>query len=415
MIPRLLAAAGGSGGFIVPPLNYFDLTSAPHGGLNPWTVPSAIYHSGTTYVGYVNGGNGNIEVVTYTDAGTIGGPYVVDAAFEADAHVSPSLLRRASDGRLIIVYAKHNNTPINVRVSTNPDDASAWGAATNIAAQLGGSRFTDYAIFEMTGYLFLWYRDEPSAGTDSRWCISYCDPTLPTSGWHTQQIVYRVAGSRSYVIACGDIANGRIQFVATDTGLAPGVPSKVGAFYHDAGAGTFHKSDGTTITIPLAFADITQFYTSATDPLSPENLTVDGSGYPVHVGEVYINGTGEWRYYYSRFNGTTWANTNVASGGTGYVYDPFPVYSAYGSCVDDGDPNVMYAIVPVSSQPELYKYTTADGGSTFSSAAVTSGSSALRIQPITIRERGAVLKVVSEIGTWTSYTSFSLGLVGSGT
>ena len=33
-------------------MSALDLTSAPNGGLNPWTVASAIHHDGVTYIGY---------------------------------------------------------------------------------------------------------------------------------------------------------------------------------------------------------------------------------------------------------------------------------------------------------------------------------------------------------------------------
>lgn len=397
----LLAAAAGGAGFPVPPIGSVTLTSAPDGGMNQLVVPGAFTHGGVTTIGYVDG-SGNVEAIEWN--GSTSGPHTIHASFEADAHDSPAIVRRASDGRLIVAYSKHNNTPFNVRVSTNADDPSAWGSATDIDSQLGGTRYTDHGLWEVDSTLYLVVRDEPSAGTDSRWVISTAAASVPTSGWAAQTILYRVASERSYVLT--HLSGSVIHFVVTN-GSSTGF-SKLGHFYLDTAAGTYHRSDGTDITadVPLDFSDVTEIATGTA--LFPWNIVVDGSGYPVVAARDGLD------YEYIRWNGAAWSQTTVASSGTGYEYNgPATGFIAYGACIDDGRPDDMYVIEDVSSQPEVARYRTADGGATFSRRAVTTGSSGLKVQLICVRDPlDGGLRAFWMEGTWTDYEDWSTGLAG---
>lgn len=380
------------------------LTAAPNGGCNPWQLPGALQVGGTTYIGYVDG-SGNVEVITYD--GSVSGPYTIHSGFEADAHTSPAFVRRASDGRFITVYSKHNATPINLRVATNPDDVSAWGSATDLDAQLTGTRYTDEQIWEYGSTLYLFYRDEPSAGTDSRWCLSTCASGSPTTGWAAQTQIYRVASARSYVVNVLDSTRGRIHFVATNS------TTKLGHFYLDIAAGTYHKSDGTQITAskPYNFSHITEIMTG-TSTVYPSNVVVDGDGYPV-VGIQDLNVAGDIRYHYARWNGSAWNDTDVASSGTGYEYSGLGTgFGSWGYCVDDGNPNIFWTIGEDGSQPEIYRHLTRDGGSTFTTTQVTTGTTSDQQQLICVRNPINALRALWQIGTWTDYTDWSVGLMG---
>jgi len=411
MIARRLLMGGG-GSFTVPPIITTVLTAAPNGGNNPWTIPGSRYYSDLdkTVLSWVDG-SGNIECATYNHAtDTLSAISTIHAGLEVDAHDSPALLRRASDSRFITVYSKHNGTPINIRVSTNANDVTAWGAATNLDSQLGATRYTDEQLYEFGSTLYMLYRDEPSAGTDSRWCISTCASSSPTSGWAAQTIVYRVASARSYVISCEDQANQRINFIATNS-TASGGPTKLGHFYLDIVAGTYHKSNGTPITLPLAFADITEIY-SGTATVFANNVAIDSNGYPAVAVEDTI--AGDIRAIYVRFNGTAWSSTNVVSVGTGYEYSGTGTgFTAWGLAVDDGDPSVLW-LLKGTSQAEVWQYTASSDWSSFSARQVTSGSSSKQTQLICVRNPHPDLRVFWQVGTWTDYNTWNQGLTGAG-
>lgn len=405
---RLLAGQGAS---FTPPgtpsLSPFLLNNAPDGALNPWCTPGAYSHGGYTYFPWVDTA-GNVEVGVFNEnSKTVTGRYTLHAAFEADAHTTPTLSRRASDGRIVAVYSLHNAATINVRVSTNPDDVSAWGVATDLDSQLGGSRYTDPQLYEVGGTLYLFYRDEPSAGTDSRWCISTTSAATPTSGWAAQTIVYRIASKRSYVISAIDQAAGLIHFMATNT--SP--PTALGHFYLDTGAGTYHKSDGTGVSLPLAYANTTAAYTGTTGVYA-SNIVIDDSGYPVVAAQDTI--AAAFRYIYVWFNGTVWDSTDVAAAGTGYEYSGTGTgFGAWGSCIDDVNPLTMYTIEG-TTQPEVYSHTTADDGATFDTVAITTGSTTPQHQLVCVRGASTALRAYWQFGTWTTYKNFNVGLRGLG-
>lgn len=425
MITRRLLAQGGGLTFAAPPdpepplPTASVLTASPDGGNSPWTIPSALYHatSNKTFITYVDGA-GHIEGFEFNHAtGVVAGPYRIHSNFNKDAHASPAIVRRASDGKILIIYAVHNSTPFYMKVANNADSLNGFNVATNLDSQgLNGSRYTDYQMYELDGLLYLFYRDEPTAGTDSRWCISTNDAATPTTGWASQTIVFREPSARSYVITYMDHARLKLHFIATNRGTTVGGItgfSRLGHFYLNIATGNYHKSDGTAITLPLDFSEITTIY-SGTANVFASNLSIDDDGLVVVAGRDTI--AGDDRYLYIREQADhTWNSTNVASGMDGYIYGGAGVPQAYGWAIDDGDPNLMWAICDVGEQPEVFLFETANGGASFSSTQVTTGGTQLQVQIIPVLNPHHELRVFWHRGVWNSYTSWATGLVGAGT
>lgn len=405
---------GGSGAYTLPAppaVSPYPLSAAPIGAINPWQTPGAYSHGGFTLVPFVSRA-GSVGVIRFNETTKlVTGTHVIASGFEGDAHSSPSLLRRASDGKILAFVSKHNAEPFNVWVSSAADDPSAWSASTNLDSQLLGVRYTDSQPHESSGNLYLFYRDEPTAGTDSRWCISHTSPATPTSGWPAGTIVYRMTGSRSYVISVLDSANAKIHFIASNA--ASTGYTKLGHFYLNTATGTYHKSDGTGITLPItSFTSITTAY-SGTSTVLPYNVSIDGSGNPVFVAEDKI--AGAFRYIYVRFNGTTWSSTNFAAVGVGYEYSGAGTgFGAWGACIRDSDVNTVYAIRDTGGISEVWKYETADSGATFTPTQLTSGSTTNYTQMICVRGDSAALQAFCQQGRFASYVDYNVGLVGFG-
>lgn len=402
----LLIGRGGGGAFMPAVPSTVTLAAAPNGAMNPWNVPGAVTVGSKVWVSYVDG-SGNLEIITY-DGSSVGGPYTLHAAFEIDAHTGPALCRRASDGKWLAVYTKHNNTPINLKVSTNADDPSAWGVAASLDAQLGGTRYTDVQLHQLSnGTLFLFYRDEPSAGTDSRWC--YSTSTDGGTTWAAQTILYRIASNRSYVITWKAPGSDLIHFVATnDSG---GGFTKLGHFRMDGITLARTKSDGTTISsaLPLVFADLTQAY-SGTSGVFPLNIAFTAEGYPV----VATRDDGTLNNIYTRWNGSAWSSVILGSCGTGYEYNGAGLgFGEWGHAIDDGNPDVVWALRDTGGRPELWRYWTDDAGATFTGFQVTTGASADQQQVICVRNPPTWLRAVWQIGPWTDYNhSLNVGVRG---
>lgn len=427
MITRRLIVAGGSAFSPAPPPpepdpppppEVFTLTSAPEGGGSRWAVPQAIYANGKTFAAYVRGTDGREQIVERTEST---GAVIINALhgnFDRDDHSNPAIIRRDSDGRIVVFYSKHNTVPINVRVSTNPDSTAAWQAQVNLDSQLGGTRYTYPQVHQLlaeTGDPFhLFYRDEPTAGTDSRWCHSTCPPASVTSGWAPQSILYRVSGKRSYMSSWSD-GQDKIHFVVTNGGstVVDDGFTALGHFYYQAGS--YYKSDGTAMgSPPFNFTHVTEIMSGSRN-LFPAHVYIDDSGHPV-VAAFHEDTSSVWHYWYMRWNGSSWLTTEVATGDTGHPYSSATSRSPYGCCLDDGDVDVMYAIIEVDNVPEVWRYETADGGATFSSEFITQdSSSAVQREPFPVRNRDTGLKVVWQYGTFSIYTAYSVGIKGTST
>lgn len=380
----------------------FSLAGNRNGGYNPY-VNSAFQHGGVVYFGWIDG-FGNVEASTYTEATEdVETQRTIEAGFQVDAHDSPALCRRDSDGKIIAVYSKHNSTPINLRVASSANSVNGWSGATNLDSQLGGTRYTDYSLYEDDDTLYLFYRDEPTAGTDSRWCIATCDSSTPTSGWSAQTIVYQITSTRSYVKSFYDPANRRIHFAATNG--ANENFNREGHFYLDVAAGTYHKTDGTAMgSPPFDYNDLTEVYAGSTFSTAIASVNVDGSGHPVLLGRDTISS--DMRLLYWRWDGAAWNTTNLASIGTGYEYNGTGTgFGPWGHALDS-DPNVVWALLG-SGTAQLWRFETANGGASFSSEQITTDLDTEHTQVIPVLNADKLRAMWQGPGTWTTYTSWN--------
>lgn len=383
----------------------FHFAGNGNSGNNPNVIPGAYQRGGTVFFGWVDR-FGNIEAAQHSN-GVTGAQQTIHASFEVDAHTSPALLRRLSDGRVITVYAKHGTNLINKRTSTNPDSVSAWSAASSLDSQLGGSTYTNPQLHQLdvetNDPIYLFYRDEPVPGTDSRYVFS--TSTDGGSTWATQQILYRIASKRSYVKS-GQNGTGRIDFVATNGGstIEDSGFTRLGHFYYEGGA--YFQTDGTAMgSPPFDFDDITEIY-SGTFNVFASSIAFDGDGHPVIGAQDNIGG--DLRYIYIRWDGADWSATNVVSAGDGWTYTPGSDPTVYGSAIDHGNPDDFWLIRDEAGQPEVFRYRTADGGATFTPAQVTFNSTELQVQLIQVQNPDSSVRVFWGRGSWTSSTNWNM-------
>lgn len=396
------------GGLASVTLGSLTLSAAPNGNFSPYTVPTVVYGNGKVFYGWVDGSNGNIavgEVSQYPGTVTI---TTLKAALEADAHDSPALLIRSSDHKLLAIYGRHNNNDIYRRISTNAYDSTAWGTETNLASSLGATRYTDWQIHQLNGMtgspIVLFYRDEPTAGTDSRWVMSTSSDGGST--FSAQTIIYHVTSARSYLTSWSD-SNTRIDFLASNsTGAATHV---IGHFYYDNGS--WFASDGTSLgSPPFDQTKLTTIY-SGTD-LGLPSFVANAGGTPV-VTYWTRQAANSYSHHYARWSGAAWNATTLASGLAGVTYELDSSTAPLHASPDDADPTLAYSFEDTGSgNPQLYRYVMSTAAAILSKTALTATGTGHQGVPTPVRFRSDGLRVLWQFGTLTNYVTFSLGTRG---
>jgi hypothetical protein len=413
---RLLPAARGSAGFTPPAFPVTTMTASPHGGWVQVVSPRAYYANGYTYFGEVNGSSGDIELYSYRHStGTVSSPFVLHAALEVDTHDGPVVILRASDSRLLAFYTKHDTeNKIYQRVSTNPNDASAFGTETTIIPS-GGTTLTYPSVVQLTSEasqpIDLYYRDEQSSGTTG--VMAKVRSTDGGVTWGSQTAVYKKASAQSYWVVYS-LGTNRVDFAISDGNGVVDDPVNIYHMYYQGGS--YYRSDGALITTaqPFGTADLTLVYSSATaGPGWPSGIARDLSGHVAIVYEVATHRTGglgdQYSIRYAWWNGSSWtSNVITTSVDTGLSI-------VNHSCLDTSALGTAYVAPAVSGVFEMRRYDTTDNGATWTPTTLTSGSAGTgNIYPAPISRRSSGLRVLWLFGTYTTYLSNALGIKGAG-
>lgn len=377
------------------------LTSSPNGGWPGSLIPVARQYNGVVYVGWVDSA-GNVEIAAYTDETgvIIGSIFTLHATLEVDWHDAPAVAILAN-GKIITAYSKHAalGGAMHVRVSTNAEDISAFGAEANIDAQLGGDRYTYPSLFvEPSGKVWLFYRDTTLVGGEtSRWAYSTSTDNGVT--WAAQTIFYSDSLLLPYMAIEYDGAT-RFDIAMTST---TGAGSDMLHFYLTTTGGKF-QTDGTTIAgaFPLDAADVTLVHDGSAGGARYAASVAYNSGNPVITWPEGI-GTAAW--YYARWDGSAWVNTSVASDGASG--EP---WGEGGFVVDPANPSAAFLSRSVSGSYQVFRYVTTDDGATWTgtqlTASVTDDFYVFHVRDA-VHLRGVWLR-----GTAASFTSYTLQVLG---
>jgi len=369
--------------------------------------PRALYYGGNVYAGAVSM-NGSILVVRWPDGGGMDQSFVLHHKLEQDDHDNPALLVRDSDQKLLCFYSEHVGSEMYLRISTNAEDVSAWGAETGLHASLGATSYTYPNPVQLTGEendpIYLFYRDTLAPGNQR---IAFSKSTDDGATWAAQTQL--IVGTYAKYALNGDA---RIDMVI---GNNPSAELDHGIYHLYYQGGNYYKSDGTQIVAeaPFAVGDLTQVYDGSVTPGWLWDIAIDGSGYPVIVYATFAD-VGDPVYCYARWNGSSWTSHNVVSAGA-TIYEGVPDPQDYycgGIVLDHSDVNVVYLSKAVGGVHWLYRYETANGGSSWTAEVVATGGDVnhKQIRPVVIRDHVSDV-VLWLAGRYINYTSYKMNVV----
>lgn len=392
MSRRLMFLAGGGASFVLPPTEV-ELTDFGDGGWNSQSDYKAAHYNGKTYFGWV-ATDGDVMIAAYDHATeTVGTPFTLHAAFEDDLHVSPSILVRDSDKRIMVWYTRHNGTGLFMRISTNPEDVSSFAAEVNLDSSVTGAQYTYPSVFQLVDRLndpiVVMYRERPGGGSGT--ALAYTASSNGGTTWTTQTILNTSSLMRYWkVYGRGN----RIDVAMISGHPVTNAPTTIRHMWADNV--NWHETDGTIITsFPIDFADMTEVYDGADGSAWLQGISLDADDHPVILYKKGPYGQGDGDIMYAHWDGSAWDNTLVSNmGGTSAVE-----YAPGGAVLDDTNPTIVYACLYNEDVWDLYKFVTEDDGATFERTQITRNSFHDNLWPATIRDRADGLSALWLRGT----------------
>lgn len=404
---RLISGAGaGSGPLSVVTAREFTVAAAPNGAWPGGLGGQPFYYGGKTYFGFADNAGGSYAGSFDHSSGA-----VVTALLHtfgtADQHNRPALLRRSSDGRFLAVYCDHSGSAIYVRISTNPNDISSWGAETNIDSSLNGTAYTYPALVETSVGIFIFYRDVSGAASYWKFARSaddgatWIDSGVITSGTRVYGRIFRTS-------------NTRLDMVFTDGSYCEDKAS----VYHvyQLSDGTYHGSDGTALggSPPYAVSAFTKLYDGATNgaryvachALSGSDIAVI---FPVQTGTCASHIGADEDYVYARWNGSAWASHTVAASVGATTVE----FTEGALTLDPANLGRVFLSKRVSGTWRIHEATTADAGATWDVVQrSTTGDDDM--YPEFVLDHVPGLEALWLKGTFTSQSVYDTGIEGWG-
>lgn len=390
----------------VPPVAARLLIDPPAVG---WTVPQDpkfVYANGKTFIGWINAG-GDAQVAAWDHASsTMSSPFTLHTALgggegNPDPHDSPAIHVRQSDGRLMVAYSAHSGSGAYLRISTNPFDATAFGAEVNLDSQLGGFAYTYMGFAELSaeGTIFLFYRDQPTFG-NVYGPVCYSTSTDDGATWSAQTVLFTPNASNRAYRRMGTNGIDRIDIAATHKDPDPNPATAAALFHMYYEAGDWHASDGTVLTLPADKFTATVLLGAGSGSAWSAGFAYDGSGNPVSLTLIQHSTTID--VHQARWNGSSWDDSTIVAGLTGIYGNAY-----HPATMSREDPDVVWVSKLTGSHYELFRYTF--DGATWTATAITSGSTVENTQPDAVWGAVLPIKVIWLHGIDTSGPTFNAG------
>ncbi len=390
------------------------------GGWCWFSNPRAVSRDGKTCSGWVTE-DGTVQAAELDQASGRVTTVNLHEQYQRDDHDNPAFVF-LPDGRLMAFYSRHGGGPspaIHSRTTVRPGDFSEWTpeVALPIRDDSGGTSGISYCnphlLSEENNTLYLFWRG-----------LSF-KPTMSKSidggkTWTPAQVVFSrpglPIGNRPYAQYASN-GKDRIHFLFTDG--HPRNEAQNSVYYACYRNGAFYKADGTRICgineLPFSPEQADCIYDARKTGVRAWvwDLAFDQNNNPV-VAYTRLPAEDDHRYHYARWDGKQWQDTELCAGGKWFPQtpsgkkEPEPHYSS-GLSLDHSDPSVVYLSRPVNGVREIERWTTADGGKSWKSEAVTANSKFDNIRPVVVRDHatdGPTVLWMNLIGRYIHFTNF---------
>jgi len=372
--------------------------------------------------------SGDNDVITYNlSSGSIS-TFVLHAALNVDDHSAAAFMVRP-DGKILAVYATHgNDSLVRYRITTNSGDTSSWSTEQTFTVTSNyGATYSNVYRLSSSGITYDFYRGQnyqPNVLTSTTNGSSWSD------GGH---LIVTDPGTRPYAKYASN-GTDKIWFTYTD-GHPRDVVTNIYVAY--LLGSNIYNSYGTVIgSLPSGITPSlgTKVFNADTNNRAwTSDIQLDSNGYPVLAYSVRINHgtdvTSDHRYRYSRFNGTTWTDYEIAYAGT-CLYTAENDYTGLIS-LNPSDPNTLYISTnadPVTGAAltssadgkrhwEVYRGFTDNNGVSWTWTPITANSTLDNIRPnlpVWNTQNTALYWLKGTYTTYQIYNESAVGYIFSG-
>ncbi len=377
--------------------------------------PRALHYeneSGTinaSYLGYIDV-HGNIKA-TQTDFRTgVRSEVLVRSYFQPDDHNNPTFLV-LPDERVLIIYSRHTDEPaFYYRVSKRPGDITTLGEEKVIRTGNNTTYPSPFILSDDPTHFYLCWRG-------IGWHPTIAKLSLPDENddvnieWGPYQMV-QSTGARPYAKY---YSNGKDKLYMTYTTGHPDNEQPNWLYFNVINLNATPNADGTVSTNPtledirgnrLSTISVGKFNVNKTNDYknrypytivdAPANMRAwvwqiacDAEDRPV-IAMVRINGgKTQHEYYYAKWTGSRWRQTDLADGGGRFHTSNTEYCYSGGEAIDPENPNVVYLSIPTSGLSgqrvyEIWKYMLNDEGAVTDGEQITRNSDKNNVRPFVL-------------------------------
>jgi autotransporter-associated beta strand protein len=378
--------------------------------------------------------SGDNDVITYNLSSGLTSTFVLHAALNADDHSAAAFMVRP-DGKIEAIYCTHGGDPyVRYRITTNPGDTSSWSTELAFNANTAdswGATYSNVYRLSSSGITYDFYR---GPGYNPNVLVSSTDG----SSWSIGGRLIRTSSSgiRPYAKYASN-GTDKIWFTYTD-GHPRDVTTNIYVAYlqgnniynsYGVDIGDLNTTSSSGIA-PSAGTKV--FNADSTHRAWTTDIQLDSNGYPVLAYSVRIGTVdiyNDHRYRYSRFDGTTWHDYEIAYAGT-CLYNAENDYTGLIS-LNPSDPNTVYISTnanPVTGTAlissadglrhwEVYRGFTNNNGASWTWTPITANSTSDNIRPnlpVWDNQHTSLLWLKGKLNTYTNYNLSAVGYVFDG-
>jgi BNR repeat-containing family member len=377
-----------------------------HGSWSWFGDPRAVYVRGQydeTFIGWLDWA-GHVTIGAYDPRFGLMQTHVIGTLFHDD-HSAPSLFVEP-DQRLTAFWSGHNGQTMDYRTTLSPQDISAWGPVGHIRSSVRGRNGFTYPNPVMLGdegdKLYLFWR-----GRD--YSQDFATRALG-GGWSPARRMIAAPGQRPYV---------KYDSNGTDTivmAFTNGHPREriTSIYFAEYRAGWLRGASGRLIA-PLGV-----------HPIAPQrgDLVYDGAAHHVsgwvwdvaldhHRRPVIVYATfpskRNHEYWYASWNGSRWVSHFLTAAGPSISPGTIEFEYSGGLALDHSNPSTVYLSRKVGSGWEIERWTTPNGGYSWSHTVVVPSGGIQNVRPV-IPRGGGPLQLLWLRGHYGSYTAYGTSI-----